>query len=81
LYVGNASNVPIKFMVSTLRLPDPPSWLTFLQRDDLQDGFLYGTPPEGAQTVHMQVGILGTMRTSWLSLFIRNKSFCSSEIV
>lgn len=63
---GNASTVPIKFMVSTLRLPDPPSWLTFLQRDDLQDGFLYGTPPVDAETVHMQVVALNqlTKRTS-----------------
>ena len=52
---GNASFVPIRFAASKLHMPDLPSWLTFLQRSDLHDGFLYGTPPVGAESVHVQV--------------------------
>ncbi|CAH1782569.1 unnamed protein product, partial [Owenia fusiformis] len=36
--------VPVEFSPSLIGYPDLPSWLTFVQRNLTEDGYIYGTP-------------------------------------
>ncbi len=49
---------PVRFIPSRVAYPDPPDWLTFLQRDSYQDGFLYGQPPATRDTERFPLEVI-----------------------